>query len=105
MTQQVLEWNSTSGQLVIHYYYQTQCVKLRTSLILQPRPRPLDLWKPHPDSFAFKISSKTSNCDNLIVTRKSVISTIARIFDYAWTNWICNNQGQNITPVFLAVET
>ncbi|GFX32846.1 integrase catalytic domain-containing protein [Trichonephila clavipes] len=30
-------------QLVIHYYYQTQYVKLRTSLILlQPRPRPLD---------------------------------------------------------------
>ncbi|GFY05440.1 integrase catalytic domain-containing protein [Trichonephila clavipes] len=32
------------------------------------------LWKPHPDSFAFKISPMTSNCDNLI-------STIARIFD------------------------
>ncbi|GFX86664.1 integrase catalytic domain-containing protein [Trichonephila clavipes] len=39
------------------------------------------LRKPHPDSFAFKISPMTSNCDNLIVTRKSVISTIARIFD------------------------
>ncbi|GFX60305.1 integrase catalytic domain-containing protein [Trichonephila clavipes] len=39
------------------------------------------LWKPHPDSFAFKISSLTSNCDNLIVPKKSVISTIARIFD------------------------
>ncbi|GFU24559.1 integrase catalytic domain-containing protein [Trichonephila clavipes] len=39
------------------------------------------LWKPHPDSFAFKISPLTSNCDNLIVTKKSVISTIARIFD------------------------
>ncbi|GFS34149.1 uncharacterized protein TNIN_222091 [Trichonephila inaurata madagascariensis] len=39
------------------------------------------LWKPHPDSFAFKISTMTSNCDNLIVTNKSVISTIARIFD------------------------
>ncbi|GFW28046.1 integrase catalytic domain-containing protein [Trichonephila clavipes] len=39
------------------------------------------LWKPHPDSFAFKISLMTSNCDNLIVTKKSVISTIARIFD------------------------
>ncbi|GFV60042.1 DUF1758 domain-containing protein [Trichonephila clavipes] len=39
------------------------------------------LWKPHPDSFAFKISPMTSNCDNLIVTKKSVISTIARIFD------------------------
>ncbi|GFU88228.1 uncharacterized protein TNCV_846211 [Trichonephila clavipes] len=38
------------------------------------------LWKPHPDSFAFKISPMTSNCDNLIVTKKSVISTIARIF-------------------------
>ncbi|GFV75166.1 integrase catalytic domain-containing protein [Trichonephila clavipes] len=39
------------------------------------------LWKPHPDSFAFKISPMTSICDNLIVTKKSVISTIARIFD------------------------
>ncbi|GFQ93144.1 uncharacterized protein TNCT_270951 [Trichonephila clavata] len=39
------------------------------------------LWKPHPDSFVFKISSMTSNCDSLIVTKKSVISTIARIFD------------------------
>ncbi|GFW98874.1 integrase catalytic domain-containing protein [Trichonephila clavipes] len=39
------------------------------------------LWKPHSDSFAFKISPMTSNCDNLIVTKKSVISTIARIFD------------------------
>ncbi|GFS47660.1 integrase_H2C2 domain-containing protein [Trichonephila clavipes] len=39
------------------------------------------LWKPHPDSFAFKISHMTSNCDNIIVTKKSVISTIARIFD------------------------
>ncbi|GFV54961.1 integrase catalytic domain-containing protein, partial [Trichonephila clavipes] len=39
------------------------------------------LWKPHPDSFAFKISSMNSNCDNLIVTKKSVISTIARMFD------------------------
>ncbi|GFW08038.1 integrase catalytic domain-containing protein [Trichonephila clavipes] len=39
------------------------------------------LWKPHPDSFAFKISPMTSNCNNLIVTRKSVISTIARIVD------------------------
>ncbi|GFV47533.1 integrase catalytic domain-containing protein [Trichonephila clavipes] len=39
------------------------------------------LWKPHPDSFAFKISPMTSNCDNLIFTKKSVISTIARIFD------------------------
>ncbi|GFU51208.1 uncharacterized protein TNCV_505821 [Trichonephila clavipes] len=39
------------------------------------------LWKPHPDSFAFKISPMTSNCDNLIVTKKSVISSIARIFD------------------------
>ncbi|GFV69659.1 integrase catalytic domain-containing protein [Trichonephila clavipes] len=39
------------------------------------------LWKPHPDSFAFKISPMTSNCDNLIVTKKSVISTISRIFD------------------------
>ncbi|GFQ68640.1 uncharacterized protein TNCT_672631, partial [Trichonephila clavata] len=39
------------------------------------------LWKPHPDSFAFKISPMTSNCDSLIVTKKSVISKIARIFD------------------------
>ncbi|GFR10925.1 uncharacterized protein TNCT_469241 [Trichonephila clavata] len=39
------------------------------------------LWKPHPDSFAFKISPMISNCDSLIVTKKSVISTIARIFD------------------------
>ncbi|GFY18419.1 integrase catalytic domain-containing protein [Trichonephila clavipes] len=39
------------------------------------------LWKPHPDSFAFKISPMTSNLDNLIVTKKSVIYTIARIFD------------------------
>ncbi|GFQ89871.1 uncharacterized protein TNCT_479481 [Trichonephila clavata] len=39
------------------------------------------LWKPHPDSFAFKISPMTSNCDSLIVTKKSLISTIARIFD------------------------
>ncbi|GFR00313.1 integrase catalytic domain-containing protein [Trichonephila clavata] len=39
------------------------------------------LWKPHPDSFAFKISPMTSNCDSLIVTKKFVISTIARIFD------------------------
>ncbi|GFR09317.1 integrase catalytic domain-containing protein [Trichonephila clavata] len=39
------------------------------------------LWKPHPDSFAFKISPMTSSCDSLIVTKKSVISTIARIFD------------------------
>ncbi|GFX36234.1 probable RNA-directed DNA polymerase from transposon X-element [Trichonephila clavipes] len=39
------------------------------------------LWKPHPDSFSFKISPMTSNCDNLIVTKKLVISTIARIFD------------------------
>ncbi|GFQ95899.1 uncharacterized protein TNCT_66111 [Trichonephila clavata] len=39
------------------------------------------LWKPHPDSFAFKISPMTSNCDSLIVPKKSVISTIARIFD------------------------
>ncbi|GFR16418.1 integrase catalytic domain-containing protein [Trichonephila clavata] len=39
------------------------------------------LWKPHPGSFAFKISPMTSNCDSLIVTKKSVISTIARIFD------------------------
>ncbi|GFS81735.1 uncharacterized protein TNCV_2706761 [Trichonephila clavipes] len=39
------------------------------------------LWKSHSDSFAFKISPMTSNCDNLIVTKKSVISTIARIFD------------------------
>ncbi|GFV27956.1 integrase catalytic domain-containing protein [Trichonephila clavipes] len=39
------------------------------------------LWKPHPDSFSFKISPMTSNCDNLIVTKKSVISTIAKIFD------------------------
>ncbi|GFX47720.1 integrase catalytic domain-containing protein [Trichonephila clavipes] len=29
------------------------------------------LWKPHPDSFAFKISPMTSNCDNLIATKKS----------------------------------
>ncbi|GFV04609.1 integrase catalytic domain-containing protein [Trichonephila clavipes] len=44
----VLEWNSTCGQLVIHYYYQTQCVKLRTSLILLlPRPRPLDSCGSH----------------------------------------------------------
>ncbi|GFT16534.1 integrase catalytic domain-containing protein [Trichonephila clavipes] len=35
------------------------------------------LWKPHPDSFALKISPMTY----LIVTKKSVISTIARIFD------------------------
>ncbi|GFR30317.1 uncharacterized protein TNCT_610591 [Trichonephila clavata] len=39
------------------------------------------LWKPHPDSFAFKISPMTSSCGSLIVTKKSVISTIARIFD------------------------
>ncbi|GFW32955.1 uncharacterized protein TNCV_1775201 [Trichonephila clavipes] len=39
------------------------------------------LWKPHPDSFAFKISPMTSNGDNLTVSKKSVISTIARIFD------------------------
>ncbi|GFR16265.1 uncharacterized protein TNCT_620631 [Trichonephila clavata] len=39
------------------------------------------LWKPHPYSFAFKISPMTSNCDSLIVTKKSVISTITRIFD------------------------
>ncbi|GFR07756.1 DUF1758 domain-containing protein [Trichonephila clavata] len=39
------------------------------------------LWKPHPDSFAFKISPMTSNCDSFTVTKKSVISTIARIFD------------------------
>ncbi|GFW82094.1 uncharacterized protein TNCV_1170031 [Trichonephila clavipes] len=39
------------------------------------------LWKPHPDFFSFKISPMTSNCDNLIVTKKSVISPIARIFD------------------------
>ncbi|GFU64440.1 DUF1758 domain-containing protein [Trichonephila clavipes] len=39
------------------------------------------IWKPHPDFFTFKISPMTSNCDNLIVTKKSVISTIARIFD------------------------
>ncbi|GFU62343.1 integrase catalytic domain-containing protein [Trichonephila clavipes] len=39
------------------------------------------LWKPHPDSFAFKIPPMTSNSDNLIVTNKSIISTIARIFD------------------------
>ncbi|GFY14069.1 integrase catalytic domain-containing protein [Trichonephila clavipes] len=30
------------------------------------------LWKPHPDSFAFKISPMTSNCDNLIATKKSI---------------------------------
>ncbi|GFQ82614.1 uncharacterized protein TNCT_308501 [Trichonephila clavata] len=39
------------------------------------------LWKPHKDSFAFKISPMTSNCASLIVTKKSVISTIVRIFD------------------------
>ncbi|GFY04667.1 integrase catalytic domain-containing protein [Trichonephila clavipes] len=39
------------------------------------------LWKPHPDFFAFKIPPMTSNWDNLTVTKKSVISTIARIFD------------------------
>ncbi|GFR19602.1 integrase catalytic domain-containing protein [Trichonephila clavata] len=39
------------------------------------------LWKPHPDSFAFKISPMTSNCASLIVRKKSVISTISRIFD------------------------
>ncbi|GFR15925.1 uncharacterized protein TNCT_546841 [Trichonephila clavata] len=39
------------------------------------------LWKPHQDSFGFKISPMTSNCDSLIVTKKSVISSIARIFD------------------------
>ncbi|GFX85126.1 integrase catalytic domain-containing protein [Trichonephila clavipes] len=38
-------------------------------------------WKTDPDSFAFKIPPMTSNCDNFIVTKKSVISTIARIFD------------------------
>ncbi|GFY48784.1 integrase catalytic domain-containing protein [Trichonephila inaurata madagascariensis] len=32
-------------------------------------------WKPHPDSFAFRISPMTSNCDNLIVTKKAIIST------------------------------
>ncbi|GFV66317.1 uncharacterized protein TNCV_2737311 [Trichonephila clavipes] len=37
------------------------------------------LWKPHLDSFAFKISP--SNCENLIAAKKSVISTIVRIFD------------------------
>ncbi|GFW40531.1 integrase catalytic domain-containing protein [Trichonephila clavipes] len=38
----------TSGQLVIHYYYQTLCVKLRTSFILlQPRPRSLDSYGSH----------------------------------------------------------
>ncbi|GFQ67921.1 DUF5641 domain-containing protein [Trichonephila clavata] len=37
--------------------------------------------KPHPDSFAFKISPMTSNCASLIVTKKSVISTVTRIFD------------------------
>ncbi|GFQ76902.1 hypothetical protein TNCT_681251 [Trichonephila clavata] len=36
--------------------------------------------KPHPDSFAFKISPMTSNSDSLIVTKKSVISTIVRLF-------------------------
>ncbi|GFR00898.1 SCAN domain-containing protein 3 [Trichonephila clavata] len=41
------------------------------------------LLKPQPDSFAFKISPMTSNCDSLIVTKKkSGISTIARIFDH-----------------------
>ncbi|GFX23422.1 integrase catalytic domain-containing protein [Trichonephila clavipes] len=35
------------------------------------------LLKPHLDSIAFLLS----NCENLIVTKKSVISTIARIFD------------------------
>ncbi|GFQ71469.1 uncharacterized protein TNCT_271451 [Trichonephila clavata] len=39
------------------------------------------LWKPHPDSFAFKISPMTSDCGSLIVTKKSVISSIARIFN------------------------
>ncbi|GFQ89569.1 uncharacterized protein TNCT_432031 [Trichonephila clavata] len=39
------------------------------------------LGKPHPDSFAFKISLMTSNYYSLIVTKKSAISTIARIFD------------------------
>ncbi|GFW06372.1 integrase catalytic domain-containing protein [Trichonephila clavipes] len=39
------------------------------------------LWKPHRESFVFTISPMTSNCDNLIVTKKSIISTIARTFD------------------------
>ncbi|GFQ84336.1 integrase catalytic domain-containing protein [Trichonephila clavata] len=39
------------------------------------------LWKPYLDSFAFKISPMTLNCDSLIATKKSVISTIVRIFD------------------------
>ncbi|GFR22955.1 uncharacterized protein TNCT_152281 [Trichonephila clavata] len=60
------------------------------------------LWKPHPDSFAFKISPMTSNCTSLIVTKKSVNCKDIRS---SWTDWTCNNKGQNIPPVFVAVET
>ncbi|GFY64413.1 DUF5641 domain-containing protein [Trichonephila inaurata madagascariensis] len=59
------------------------------------------LWKPHPDSFAFKISPMTSNCDNLKVTKKAVISTITS--RSAWTDWTCDNKGQKLTPVFSPV--
>ncbi|GFU94870.1 uncharacterized protein TNCV_820931 [Trichonephila clavipes] len=34
------------------------------------------LWKPHPDSFAFKISPMISNCDNLIVFELSLLLEI-----------------------------
>ncbi|GFV75142.1 hypothetical protein TNCV_3189931 [Trichonephila clavipes] len=63
------------------------------------------LWKPHPDSFAFKISPMTSNCDNLIVTKKSSNFYNRKNFRFTWTDWTCNNKGQNLTPVFVAVET
>ncbi|GFT27618.1 integrase catalytic domain-containing protein [Trichonephila clavipes] len=63
------------------------------------------LWKPHPDSFAFKISPMISNYDNLIVTKKSVISTITRIFDPLGLIRPVITRAQNLTPVFVAVET
>ncbi|GFR18747.1 uncharacterized protein TNCT_365991 [Trichonephila clavata] len=74
----VLEWNFTSGQLLP----DSMCEDKDLSYSSSTETKTLGLlWKPHPDSFAFKISLMTSNCASLIVTKKSVISTIARIFD------------------------
>ncbi|GFU53405.1 hypothetical protein TNCV_1414821 [Trichonephila clavipes] len=48
------------------YYYQTRCVKLRTSLILLPTvtKTPGLLWKHILIPLLSKISPMTSNCDN-----------------------------------------
>ncbi|GFQ80032.1 hypothetical protein TNCT_524161 [Trichonephila clavata] len=62
----VLEWNFTRSASIHCYYTDSMCQDKDLSYSSSTETKTLGLlWKPHPASFAFKISPMTSNCTSL----------------------------------------